>query len=524
MAEDYVGFYVQDIEFRSAVVPAQTPLNMCLSSALAGYVPISPDSNFSYCDICCGDGTTLNALASLNRDSLFYGIDFNPLHIKKARETAQKLGLSNVTYIEASIADVNPEDFPMFDFITINGAYSWLDESIKQKVLAFVSSRLKDRGLFYVEYMALPGRVAISPLWKLIQMLVPPDKFTSSKERGKRGLYLLRLLARRGMFFLQANPPAARAAQFYLTQSKTDEYYIDHFVHNALASGFRPMFFYEMYEDIKKHGLSYIGSVDPSLNDLDTSVPPSQIPTFFEITEPEMVETVKDFIRNTMDRRDLFSKNPTPSLPQAIEFLKEKVKIFPSIPITELRRVLNIIGGHKLPLKGPIFDKFFSLLEQGRDFITLDMLSEFPEKQLLKALIKILATNEYTVSFSEPDKFDENYISRKLSLNEQMNAILLEEAVASFWGTVLISTATKGAAVHLSPVDAIILKTLIEKGKTNLTDLVAEGLSKIEKPVQTQTGMKNVNTLRREEIDQFIEVFLRRRLPLLFKLKILKAE
>ena len=88
MAEEYVGFYVQDIEFRSQVVPVQTPLSMCISMALAGYVPPAFEKPFTYCDICCGDGKTVNALASLNKESIFYGIDFNPNHIAKAKKTA----------------------------------------------------------------------------------------------------------------------------------------------------------------------------------------------------------------------------------------------------------------------------------------------------------------------------------------------------------------------------------------------------------------------------------------------------
>ncbi len=526
MPEEYVGFYVQDIEFHSVVVPAQTPLTMSLSAALSGFVPPSPDSPFSYCDICCGNGITINALAFFNPESTFYGIDFNPLHIQKARETAKALGLKNVNFIEASIDEINPEDFPMFDYITINGAYSWLEEPLKQKVLQFVSSRLKDRGLFYVEYMALPGRVAIAPLWKLIQMLTPLDKFSSSRERGKRGLYLLRLLARRGMFFLQANPPAARAAQFYLTQTKTDEYFIDHFIHNALASGFRPMYFYEMNDDIKRHGLSYIGSVDPALNDIEISVPPSQIPTFFEITEPEMVETVKDYIRNTMDRRDLFSKNPLQSMDDAFTFLKERIKIFPSIPITEVKRVLQIIGGHRIPLKGSVYDKVFKIFEEGKSYITLDELSEFSVKQIFKALTRINATDEFTFSLKEPFDCPAQPEEVKYKITHEINRILLEESLDSFKTSVLVSPLTGGAAMQISNIDVVILRSFIDTDTNTkeLIDKVTERLSKIEKPVQTSAGMKNANSLQREDIERFITIFMKRKLPHLIKLGILTPQ
>jgi SAM-dependent methyltransferase len=523
MAEEYVGFYVQDIEFRSQVVPVQTPLRMCLSMALAGYVPPAFEKPFTYCDICCGDGKTVNALASLNKESIFYGIDFNPNHIAKAKKTAEALGLTNVNFIHASIADIVFEDFPTFDFITINGAYSWLEEPLKQKVLQFVSSRLKDNGIFYVEYMALPGRVAIAPLWKLIQMLTPPEKFSSSKERGKRGIYLLRLLARRGMFYLQANPPAARAAQFYLTQTKNDEYFIDHFIHNALASGFRPMFFYEMNADITKNELRYIGAVDPSLNDIEVSVPPSQIPTFFEIAETEMLETVKDFIRNTMDRRDLFSKKPVQSIDDALAYLKERIKIFPSVPVNEVRRVLNIIGGHRIPLKGGIYDKIFKLFEEGKTCITIEDLNEFPPKQIIKAITRILATGDFTASYKEPFECPQDYEQRSYSVANDINKILIDESFESFTSSVLVSPITFGAGAELTNLEVAVLKSLLTKNNENLVEQLSEVLSKIEKPVQTFTGTKNANTLKTDEIQQIVSAFMKRKLPLLIKLGILNC-
>jgi SAM-dependent methyltransferase len=520
MAE-YVGFYVQDIEFRSQVVPVQTPLQMSLSMALAGYIPPAFEKSFTYCDICCGDGKTVNALASLNKESIFYGIDSNPDHIAKAKKTAEALGLTNVNFIHASIADIVPEDFPTFDFITINRAYSWLEEPLKQKVLQFVSSRLKDNGIFYVEYMALPGRVSIAPLWKLIQMLTPPEKFSSPKERGKRALFFLRLLARRGMFYLQANPPAARAAQFYLTQTKSDEYFIDHFIYNALASGFRPMFFYEMNADASKYGLKFIGSVDPALNDLEISVPPTQVPTFFEITEPEMVEVVKDFIRNTMDRRDLFSKNPEFNLDKAISYLKERIKIFPSVPLSEVRRVLNIIGGYRIPLKGGIYDKIFKLLDEGKPYLTIEDLNEFPPKQIIKAITRIFATEDFTVSYRVPFKCPPNYEDLKFSISLKINELLLDEAFENFTACVLVSPITLGAGITLNNLEVVILKALIETNNKTLIDKVSETLSKIEKPVQIFEGIKNANTLKKEEIEQIVFAFIKRKLPLLIKLEIL---
>ena len=129
-----------------------------------------------------------------------------------------------------------------------------------------------------------------------------------------------------------------------------------------------------------------------------------------------MLETVKDFIRNTMDRRDLFSKKPVQSIEDALQFLKERLKIFPSVPVNEVRRVLNIIGGHRIPLKGGIYDKIFKLLEEGKTYITIEDLSDFPPKQIIKAITRILATEDFTASYREPFECPEDYESKEATL------------------------------------------------------------------------------------------------------------
>lgn len=518
--EEFVGFYVKDIAFRSVVVPAQTPLRMSLAAALAGVVPPDPTEPFTYCDLCCGDGTTLNALASLNPRSRFYGVDFNPHHISQARREAEELGLKNVVYIESSVADIRPEDFPPFDYITINGAYSWLEDPVREAVLRFASATLKKNGLLYIEYMALPGKVSVAPLWKLIQRLVPPDKYPS-KERGREGLKLLRMLARRGMFYLAANPPAARAAHFYLSQSQRDEYFIDHFIHNALASGFKPEHFYEMYDNIRRHGLDFVGSVDPALNDIELSVPPPQVPTFFEITDTALAETVKDFIRNTQDRQDLFSKEPERDPEKAYEAMKKWLWLVTTAPRTEIRKVLTIIGGHKIPLNGPIYDAFLDACASSDQAVPLRALNldPFPLKQIFKALTRLLATEDFTAALG-PSQTPTS-IEASCTLRHPVNERLLKKSLDFLGGCVLVSDLTGGAAVNISALEALFLDELLKKGLPGLEDALFDRISRIDKPLPTPRGLLSGSQIKKEELEKMLQAFKKRRLPGFLKLGVL---
>ncbi len=522
--KDYVGYYTQDVEYPSLVVPSQTPLKMCLSASLSGFLPPDPVSSYTYCEICCRDATTLIALSLLNPESQFWGIEFNSWYIEKAKTRIEKYGLKNLNLVQKNLLDLEFKDFPEFDFIVISGVYSLLEEQARKKILDFVSEKLKQGGLFYVEYMALPGRISLEPLWKLIQKLVSSRKFSSEKERAKKGLYFLRLLAKRGMLYLYANPSVARIVQFYLSSIKTEENLVDHFFHHFLLGDFRAFYFYEIYEEAKRRGLEFVGSADSSLNDLELAVPPVQIPTFFEISEPELVETVKDFIRNTTDRRDLFTKENAQDFSKAYKFLKEKIKLFPTLPVTEITRVLPIIGKAKIPLSGSIYDKVFKLFEEGKSFITLEDLEGFSEKQVLKALNRLLATQEFEVAFEKPclPDFLSDREVLKLRLKPSLNEEFLEEARKSVSQTILVSEITRGAGTTLSPLEVLFLAELKEKGKISIQEL-KEKLSSVNKTIYTFQGPKPLNILSVEELEKLSEAFIKRKIPLLLKLGVVEV-
>ncbi len=325
------------MNYSTVLNSSQAPFNLFISATLSGFLSPEPDKSFNYCMLFCREGNTLNALALLNPQGTFIGIDPDQKFIKEAKNTAQQLNLKNITYIKADIRNLKYEKFPDFDFIILNISYSHLENSLREKILDFVNKKLKEHGIFYIEYLSFPGNASIIPFWYLFQKLVPAEKFSDLKERAKKGLYFLKLFAKRGMFYFRDHPVITKLVQFYLNQIQTDEqdeFIFDHFIYNMLSNEFKPFFFYEIYESVKNKGLEFIGSADFKLNDLELSIPFSQIPTFFEITETSLVETLKDFIRNTSERKDMFSKNPIQDYNKAYQLLKEKIKIFTSVPIT----------------------------------------------------------------------------------------------------------------------------------------------------------------------------------------------
>ncbi len=126
------GFYIQDVDFPSRFISAQMPVLMAYVAALRGFVPPDPSGAFTYCELGCSIGVTLNTLAAANPQASFVGIDFNAESIAGARATAEQTGLKNVIYHVLSFSDLDPGDFAQFDFISMQGAYSWLPQEVKE--------------------------------------------------------------------------------------------------------------------------------------------------------------------------------------------------------------------------------------------------------------------------------------------------------------------------------------------------------------------------------------------------------
>ena len=123
---------------------------------------------FSFCDLGCGSGFTLNLLASLYPESRFVGVDIMAEHVAEAKRVAAVAGLGNVQFIEAGFADLSGHDLEPFDFITAHGVYTWVAPEIQRQLVDVLGQMLAADGLIYLGYNVMPGWAAMVPLRNLM--------------------------------------------------------------------------------------------------------------------------------------------------------------------------------------------------------------------------------------------------------------------------------------------------------------------------------------------------------------------
>ncbi|MBB4285547.1 class I SAM-dependent methyltransferase [Roseospira goensis] len=518
------GFYVQDVDFRSGVVGVQSPMSMALTAAVGGVVPPDPSAAFTYCDLGCGDGTTVNAFAELYPHATFVGIDFNPGHIRTAQETAAACGLDNVRFVQARFSDLaNLDDLPVFDFIGMNGIYAWLEEDEAQAARRFVGDHLRAGGLFYVEYTCLPGKVSVQPLWKLIQTLTPPRPGEDSRERARRGLDLTEALAKRGMAYLAAHRPAANGAQGYIRGRKVDEYRVDHFAHNAMASGFRPRYVTDMFAEMASVGLTYAARSELALNDLELSVPAAQVPTFQDYRDDVgTVELLKDYIRNEQQRHDVFVKDGAPDRAAADAWLDAVPRLMLRMPADGVTRHIQAPGNARIPLRGPAYDALITAVDaKAQTVADVAAASGQPVERVRRAAVRLLASHQMVACRTGAiEPVPEPGTVAGLTIPGRMNRRTLRLAAERLLGNQLVSPVTGTASIPVSPLEAVLLQAVVDVGVADAPPAARDRLASETRPLPGPGGQKPARDITADDLNEVLGAMRGRKLYNMLRLGI----
>ncbi|MGR3616450.1 MAG: methyltransferase domain-containing protein [Paracoccaceae bacterium] len=294
--------YVMDLPYTWSFFGYQSPVLMSYAARLKGHSAPSPDKPFTYCDLGCGNGVTVNLLAAAFPQSTFYGIDFNPEHVANARALAQKAGLTNVSFIDASFEEMLRYELPGFDYVGLHGVYSWVNAEIRGQVRAVIDRFLNPGGLFYLCYYTHPGASELVPLWKLMQSYMSnlDEDLVSNAKTALAGMIEARDAGSR---FFRENPYANR----YLDKLKRRD--TRFFVHEFCNGAFEPQFFSDVANDFSELGLDFAASARLDRNRPDNVISSRLFGHVDQAGDAIERETRISFLRNESFRWDIFVRD-----------------------------------------------------------------------------------------------------------------------------------------------------------------------------------------------------------------------
>jgi methyltransferase-like protein/2-polyprenyl-3-methyl-5-hydroxy-6-metoxy-1,4-benzoquinol methylase len=284
-----------EVPYESLPIPGTHPDRMSTVARLPG-IDVAAVEASRVLELGCAGGGNLIPMAIGLPHAQFTGVDLSPVQVADGDSLIRALHLSNVKLIAANVMDID-EHFGEFDYIIAHGIYSWVPNSVQEKILEICKRNLAPRGVAYISYNTLPG-------WRMRGMIrdlmrYHALQFQTAAERVPQARAMLDFLAR-GSDENSAYGKLLRS-ELELLRSAPD-YYI---VHEHLNDLNEPIYFYEFVERARRHGLQYLADADVTTMMASRFAP--QVAETIRRISPDVIrqEQLMDFLCNRTFRQTL---------------------------------------------------------------------------------------------------------------------------------------------------------------------------------------------------------------------------
>ena len=295
--------YVTDVAYTTNAYHETTPSWLAACSVLLGFRPTDLSSPFRYADLGCGNGFSALLAAATNPHAEVWGFDFNPTHIETARALAERAGLANIHFEEASFEALanGALDTGGFDFIVSHGVLSWISLENRGHLTSIIGQRLRPGGIAYLSYNVTSGWSGVEPIRLLMRQLAETGLRRTDQAAGEI-FQVLDLLKTGGAACFRAYPGLeARIEQMKAQDAR-------YLAHEFLNRDWHPVMFAEVAEAMAETRTSYIGSATMMENVDAVAVPEGVLPVLANTRDADTRETIRDLASAKGFRRDLWRK------------------------------------------------------------------------------------------------------------------------------------------------------------------------------------------------------------------------
>lgn len=502
--------YVVDIGYTHGFYRELAPSLLRFAAMLGGVNTVDIAQPYTYVELGCGNGDSTNLFAAANPHGQFFGVDFNPTHIHSARQRAEKCGIHNVTFLERSFAELGETELPDADVIVLHGVYSWVNAENRQHIVELIRQRLKPAGIVYVSYNALPGLSQVTPLQRLFVDFAATTS-GSTRDRVRESLKFAKKLEAAGARYFSDNPVAAAR----LTKlSEQDPRYLAHEYFNA---SWVPFFHADVASEMAQAKLSYVGSGTLIENFDQLVLAPEVQKIVAGFGDRVMAETVKDFARNQIFRRDVFTRGAAPASPPERERQLGETRFSLAVPRDQCRFTLTTAAG-EVAMTEEVYAPLLDALANGPR--TFDELTRAPELsrrergQVRQALFGMAALGNVLPAL--PTDGDE---ARRTPTSQFNEAALAEAILSGSYAT--LASPVLGNGVSVSFVDALLLQNQMSGGEEPVVH-VQRGMQRAGAKLVLHGKPVEAEEQNRALIEGHVDRFSRDLMPFLTQLGIAK--
>ena len=385
--------YISDIEYVPGFYKQQAPVYINFACALNGYEPVALERGFTYCELGCGQGLTALELAASNPLGEFHAMDFNPAHIARADSLVTETGLSNITFHEASFEDFAEgriENLPQFDFVTMHGVYSWINEENKRAIVKFLARYLKPGGAVYVSYNSMPDTTAGLPLQRMFSEFarLMPGR---SDLQVERALKFATELRDTGANFFADNK---RLDYLIKTWEGEGGHYL---AHEYLNAHWVPLYHADVARDLAPAKLSYVASTILLENFPDLTLRPEQKEILDKIQIPEIRETFKDYFLSRTLRQDIFVRGARRMSRNRQNHIFSDLELASVVPRRDATTKILSPRGH-IEVASDVYNEVFDALAAGPksmgEIMSLSSITKHPDSTMQEIAGILIGSNQ----------------------------------------------------------------------------------------------------------------------------------
>ncbi len=289
--------YATDQEYTLHFDPDLAPAQLNYACLLNGVEPIALDQPFTYFELGCGHGLTSTGLAAAHPQGTFYANDFMPSHIVNAQRLANMAQLSNLHLLENSFEELAQGQvaLPQFDFITMQGVYTWVSPENQAHIVKFLARYLKPGGVVFVSYNALPGWAAGTHMQRLMYQATQVQPSANSVIKLGLAKELIGKMAAADARYFSAHADL----QFFIDELNGNHH--SYLIHEYLNEKSGPKYHAEVVQEFAHAKLEYLTCAS-----IRSHFSASQQELINQVPDPVLRQTVEDFILNTKFRKDIF--------------------------------------------------------------------------------------------------------------------------------------------------------------------------------------------------------------------------
>lgn len=399
---------------------------------------------------------TVLIMAANYPEGKFYAIDFNPSHIVRARRLAEEAGLTNITFLEKSFAEVDQDVnlLPECDFIVLHGIFTWVSDENRQHIINICTRCLKSGGIVYNSYNAKPGWTMSEPIQKLVYE-VSKLYAGNSVARLDQAVSLLKELEAAEPRFFAINKNMIKS-RLDMLGSKDKNYLVHEYFHD----GWRAFYFTEVAAYMAQAKLEFVGEAVPSAAYIMRLLPQKPMELLSKVPDKNVRELLRDTIFNTMFRKDIYmrgipgyfnSHEQAAWLEGSTWFLQKRL----DWNRTELKFRLPSIG--EVSAKEEVYRPLLKLLErQPQTFTKLRQESGLPGQELLQALIFLYQESFVGMRYGKAGIFSVR----------SLNKALVDQFFNAQRGGYIALSAIRGG-MSLTPTDLLFYRAALETGEVD---------------------------------------------------------